>query len=98
MSARIAGTTRVSPLALAMFAAFGLLASLAGCKSTSERGLVDTERRHFNAKCQRTGECVLTQTSGEKRQGGKTALSLLRLGRLVGICDVVPGQKPETAA
>ncbi|HEY0469011.1 MAG TPA: hypothetical protein VGC79_32685 [Polyangiaceae bacterium] len=78
--------------------AFGLLASLAGCKSTSERSLVDTERRHFYAKCQRSGECVLRQTSGEKRSGGKSALSLLRVGRLVGICDVVPGQGPETPA
>ncbi|HET7541819.1 MAG TPA: hypothetical protein VFK05_18215 [Polyangiaceae bacterium] len=68
--------------------AFALLTSLAGCKGTSERQLVDTERRHFYAKCQSTGECDLKQTSGDKRTGNKTALSLLRGGRLVGICDV----------
>jgi hypothetical protein len=100
MSARIVGMTRVSRLAFGALVAFGLLASLAGCKRTTERQLVDTERRHFSAKCQPSGECVLSQTSGEKRdkaQAGKSGLALLRLGRLVGICDVVPGQKPESA-
>jgi hypothetical protein len=77
---------------------FGVLLSLVGCKSSSERQLVDSERRHFTAKCQRTGECTLTQTSGDRRPGNKTALTLVRVGRLVGICDVVPGQAPETPA
>lgn len=78
--------------------AFGLLTSLAGCKSMSERQLVDTERRHFMAKCQRTGECALTQTAGDRRAGSKTALTLVRVGRLVGICDVEPGKAAETPA
>src|SRR3954471_18904164 len=78
--------------------AFGLLTSLAACKSASERQLVDTERRHFVAKCQRSGECSLTQTLGDKRSDSKTGLMLLRVGRLVGICDVAPGKAPETPA
>lgn len=99
MTARIVGRARRSPFVFGLV--FGLLANLAGCKRTSERELVDTEGRHFAAKCRRSGECVLSQTSGERRdqrQAAKTALSLLRVGRLVGICDVVPGQAPETAA
>jgi len=91
MTARIHG----SP-SLTVLLAFGLPALLGGCKSTSERQLADTERRHFAAKCQRTGECALSQTSGDRRPGTKTALSLVRVGRLVGICDVVPGKAPET--
>ncbi len=81
-----------SILTLALLAS----ASLAGCKSSSERQLVDTERRHFSAKCERSGECALSQTSGDKRSGDRTALALIRVGRLVGICDVVPGQAPGT--
>lgn len=40
----------------------------------------------------------MTQTSGDRRPGNKTAFALVRVGRLVGICDVVPGQAPETPA
>jgi len=84
--------TRLSLLALA------LLTSPAACKNTSERQLMDTERRHFYAKCQRSGECELRQTSGDKRTGNKTALSLSRAGRLVGMCDVAAGSSsgPES--
>jgi hypothetical protein len=93
MTARIHGAAPLIPLL-----AFGVLVNLAGCKSTSERQLVDTERRHFTAKCQRSGDCALTQTLGDKRSDSKSALSLVRVGRLVGICDVVPGKAPETPA
>jgi hypothetical protein len=93
MTARIHGTA-----ALASLLTFGLVTSLAGCKSTSVRELVDTERRHFSAKCQRSGECELSQISGDKRPTGKSALSLLRVGRLVGICDVEKGHGPDTPA
>jgi len=86
------------PPPVRLMLAFSLATHLAGCKSTSERQLVDTERRHFAAKCERTGECALSQTSGDKRGGDRTALGLLRVGRLVGICDVVPGHEPDTAA
>jgi hypothetical protein len=80
--------------------AFGLVTGLVGCKGTSERQLVDTERRHFYAKCQRSGECELHQTSGDKRAGNKTALSLSRGGRLVGVCDVAAtgGSGPDSPA
>jgi hypothetical protein len=93
MTARIPGIPSVSVLL-----AFGLLSSLSSCKSTSERQLVDTERRHFLAKCQRSGECVLSQTLGDKRSDAKSGLTLLRVGRLVGICDVIPGKAAETPA
>jgi hypothetical protein len=93
MTARIRGTARLQWLLV-----LGLVSNLASCKGTSERQLVDTERRHFSAKCERTGECVLSQTSGAKRAGDKSALTLLRVGRLVGICDVVPGQALDTPA
>jgi len=80
------------------FAALAVLATFVGCKSTSERRLLDTEGRQFTAKCERTGECQLTQTSGPRRQNGKTALALSHVGRLLGMCDVVPGQASETPA
>jgi len=78
--------------------ALALISSLVGCKSTSQRELVDTEGRRFSAKCDRGGECLLKQTAGDQRQGDKKALALSRAGRLVGICDVVPGQVPTTPA
>jgi hypothetical protein len=93
MTGRIHGTPPLVPLL-----ALGLFLVVSGCKSLTERELVDTERRHFSAKCQRTGECALSQISGDKRAGDKTALALLRVGRLVGICDVVPGKGPDTPA
>ena len=93
MTARVHGTSVFFSLL-----ALGLVTSVPACKSTSERQLVDTERRHFLAKCQRSGECVLSQTSGEKRPGDKTALAFTRLGRLVGICDVVAGRAPDSPA
>jgi hypothetical protein len=69
-----------------------------GCKSVSERRLLDTEGREFLAKCQRSGECTLSQTSGQPAEAGKTAFALTRTGRLVGICDVAPGGVPDTPA
>lgn len=80
------------PLALAV------LASAPACKSVSERQLLDTEGRHFFAKCERDGQCTLTQVSGVKRGDGKTALVLGSVGRLVGICDVTPDHGPESPA
>ena len=74
-----------------------LLAS-SGCKSVSERGLLDTEGRRFDARCERSGECTLSQVAGSKRSDGKSALGLTRTGRLVGICDQVPGHGPDTPA
>ena len=85
-------STAISVLAL------GLLASFVGCKSVSERQLLDTEGRQFVAKCERTGECTLAQSYGAKRSDGKNALALTHMGRLVGMCDVTPGQGPDTPA
>ena len=85
------------PLAgLAVFAALAALSS--GCQSVSERRLLDTEGRQFSAKCGRDGQCSITQLSGPKREGEKTALALTRTARLVGICDVTPGHAPEGPA
>ena len=71
-----------------------VLSCLGGCKSISERKLVDTEGRTFSARCERNGACTLSQTSGAERKDGKSAQVLLRTGRVVGICDVEPGQAP----
>ena len=79
-------------------ATLGLLTNLVACKSTSERPLQDTEGRQFSAKCERTGECQLTQTGGLRRQNGKSAFTISREGRLIGLCDVAPGQASETPA
>jgi hypothetical protein len=85
----------VARAALLVFLTFG---SNPGCKSVSARELADTEGRRFSAKCERSGECTLTQSSGAKRGDQKTGLALTRTGRLVGICDVVPGHGPDTPA
>jgi len=76
----------------------GAMFGSAGCKSTSERRLLDTESRQFLAKCERSGECALSQVSGPKRADGKTAFALTSSGRLVGICDVAPGHAPDGPA
>lgn len=75
-------------------AALFVLSALSACKSESERKLSDTEGRTFTAKCERSGACALSQTSGAQRKDGKTAQSLLLTGRVIGICDVEPGQPP----
>ena len=86
---------RFSALACVACALFALGT---GCKSVSERRLLDTEGRQFSAKCEREGECTLSQVSGLKREDGKNALALTHTGRLVGICDVLPGHAPEGPA
>jgi hypothetical protein len=72
-----------------------LLATSVDCKSVSERELADTEGRTFSARCERSGACVLAQSSGAKREDGKSAQALLQTGRLIGVCDVEPGQPPS---
>jgi hypothetical protein len=74
--------------------ALAMSTGMAGCKSVSERPLTDTEGRTFSARCERSGACTFTQTSGARREGAKSAQALLQTGRLVGICDVEPGQAP----
>lgn len=76
----------------------GALSAGAGCKSVSERPLLDTEGRRFLARCERSGDCTLSQVAGSKRGDEKTALGLTRTGRLVGICDQLPGHGPDTPA
>lgn len=81
------------------FSVLVLLLTAVSCKNVSERRLLDTEGREFLAKCQRSGECSLAQSSGQKRTDGKSQLVLSQTGRLIGICDVAPGQtSPEMPA
>ena len=82
-------------LLVCMLAAF---AGPAGCKSLSERTVSDTEGRTFSARCERSGACTFTQAMGAKRAGDQSAQALLQTGRLIGICDVEPGQTPGTPA
>jgi hypothetical protein len=91
------GSSCVHFLGLRLALLAGLWVS-AGCKSLSERQVQDTEGRKFLAKCERDGECALNQISGLKRADGKSALALTHTGRLVGICDVVPGHGPDGPA
>ncbi len=77
--------------------AFLLLGS-ASCKSVSERHLLDTEGRQFLAKCERSGACTLSQSFGAKADAGKAELALSQTSRLIGICNVSPGQGPDTPA
>jgi hypothetical protein len=77
-----------------IFCALLSLPGAFGCKSVSERQLADTEGRVFSASCERSGACAFTQTSGARRQDGKTGQALLQTGRLIGMCDVEPGQAP----
>src|SRR3954471_4321127 len=71
---------------------------MAGCKTVSERELADSEGRRFLASCERAGDCTLSQIAGSKRTDEKTGLTLTRTGRLVGICDVLPGHGPDSPA
>jgi len=76
-------------------AALFLLSASSACKSESERKLTDTEGRTFTAKCERSGACALSQTSGAQRKDGKTAQSLLLTGRVIDtITDAIFGEKP----
>ena len=74
---------------------FSLFSGALACKSVSERELLDTEGRAFSARCERSGACELKQTRGAKRADAKSAQTLLQAGRLVGVCDVEPGQAPS---
>ena len=82
----------------ATLAVVSALVASPGCRSTSERRLLDSEGRQFSAKCERSGECSLRQLGGAERTDGKTALALTNTGRLVGICDVLPDHAPAGPA
>jgi hypothetical protein len=72
-----------------------VLLTLLGCQK-GPRQLRDTEGRTFLATCGREGDCKLEQKTGPKRNE-MPAQSLLRTGRLVGVCDVKNGQEPQGA-
>src|SRR5688500_715843 len=69
-----------------------MLLALLGCQK-APRQLRDSEGRTFHATCTPEGNCKLAQQSGPKRPD-KPAQTLLRGGRLVGICDVTDGEAP----
>jgi hypothetical protein len=76
-------------------AGLALLAS-AGCKQKGPLHLHDSEAREFEANCGGAA-CTLKQSSGAKADGKPEAV--LRMpGRLIGVCDVVPGAEPQSPA
>ncbi len=68
-----------------------LCALTLSCERRSERVLKDSERRTFTAHCNPEGACTFEQKAGPRR-AGKASQELLTGGRLVGICDVAPGE------
>jgi hypothetical protein len=89
-----------------MMGSFGRLSSVAlvlcgatclwsGCKGEQAgRVLRDTEGRAFSAECPPQGECKLEQTAGPERVELPGQVLLVG-GRLVGVCDVKPGEAPK---
>lgn len=71
-----------------------ICSALFACQNTGPRALRDSEGRRFEASCPRDGACTFEQKSGPRREG-KSAQALLVGSRLVGICDVKPGEAPE---
>ncbi len=63
-----------------------------GCQ-TGPRKLRDSEGRVFEATCPREGACRFVQKAGPLR-AERSAQALLVGSRLVGICDVQPGEAP----
>ena len=68
-------------------------AALLACHKSGPRQLRDSEGRGFEATCPREGPCSFVQTTGPRR-AELAAQALLVGGRLVGICDVKPGEAP----
>ena len=74
-----------------------VLLLLIGCQKGGPRLLRDSEGRTFTASCPPEAECKLEQKSGPQRVE-KPAQALLVGSRLVGICDVKPGEPPQGPA
>ena len=64
------------------------------CQNGGPRTLRDTEGRVFEATCTKQEPCQIVQKSG-RRRAELPAQALLVGSRLVGVCDVQPGQPPE---
>lgn len=79
------------------FALSLLLLAAGGCKQKSALRLTDSEGREFQARCGGGAGCTLEQRSGPKAEA-KPAATLRMPGRLIGVCDLVPGTEPESPA
>jgi hypothetical protein len=62
--------------------------SFMGCRRVSDRTLRDTEGRSFGARCDREGQCELSETSGS----GRALPRIVTLGRLMAFCPPVAGE------
>ncbi len=64
------------------------------CSKSGPRELRDSEGRIFSATCGAKQPCQLIQKAGPQR-ADKPAQALLVGSRLVGVCDVRPGEEPR---
>jgi hypothetical protein len=67
---------------------------LLACQNDGPRTLRDSEGRTFLATCKAAEPCKFEQKSGARR-ADKPAQALLLGSRLVGLCDVKPGEDPQ---
>lgn len=72
-----------------------LFCAAVGCQSRGPRSLRDTEGRTFEATCPKDAPCTINQKSGPGR-ADKPAHALHTASRLVGVCDVQPGEQPSS--
>jgi hypothetical protein len=70
-----------------------LLLSTLGCRGPSERVVRDTEGRTFSMQCSDSG-CTVARISGSSVSAEKNGGALHAPGRVVTVCDVVPGLEP----
>jgi hypothetical protein len=74
-----------------------VLLSTLGCRGTSERVVRDTEGRTFSVQCSDSG-CTVARMSGSSVSAEKSGGALHAPGRVVTVCDVVPGSEPGTSS
>jgi hypothetical protein len=67
-----------------------------GCSRPNELKLTDTEGRQIVSSCDQKLECRLTQKAGPREAAPKSELVIYAPGKVVGVCAVGPGQKPES--
>ena len=68
--------------ATVLFVIATMTTAFIGCRRVSDRTLRDTEGRSFSARCDRDGQCELSETSGS----GEPAPRIVTLGRLLAFC------------
>jgi hypothetical protein len=67
-----------------------------GCSRPTESALADTEGRQIVSSCDKKLACRLTQKAGPREPAPKSELVVYAPGKVVGVCAVGPGQKPES--